>query len=792
MQQSNPSNNRMGKFTGGCMKAVAAVLFCILFYLFLHGFFVTDQADFLQGNLGKVSRFLTVFLAFAFVGSLISLIQKGLRMLSEKQLKGVMVAAFFCMVALQIFCLCTFGSMYLWDGAFVVGGANSLLETGEISQDAFYYLSVYKNQHPFVVVTAFFLWIGKMLSLSTGGQYLLLNFLNVFCMDSSIVFLVKMVGYLLQNREMKNRLRAQCGLVLLFVLNPFVYVLAGYYYTIFLSLPFFTGGMYFACKALRGEKRVIVQNSGSTRVFRRKIPNYARKNPITAGDFKWIFTRNCERSEQLQKRYVILAGLMFAGGYALRATTIIPVIACVITALLVAVIKTDVKQFGYGLGIAVVAIVIGMGFCSVSEKVVGIDTTDTAFPTTHWIMMSLTSPGCHNEEDEAFTASFPTKEAKQQAVKERLAEKVQALGFSGMAKLMLDKVNYTWESGNHAYSFFAGNCVGTEGLYDAVYGTKKDLLALYGQGFYLVLIGCSLLTILKSFFANKEEERKTRCLMFFICLTLLGGFLFYLLWETGTQYSLVFFPIFFLLADFVLFAGEEEGVERLLTTDGEANEYLPKAERIHRLKMAAGLLVFLLFICLWWKNRTVFTSQTYSNTDTVAIQLLANTPYEVKENEVFVQELAPCREFNQLIFQFRNFVSEEENDSVYCVKLYRMELDEQVLVWEDSIIAKGQPQNGAFIKEFETLPAGEYQLEIQKTAGSTGNTLSFVTYEMGGYDAYTKGKCLVNAQEQPRDLMFGMYLKGENTYTTMSSYILLGLVFFIYFLFWEICCILRR
>ena len=46
MQQVSPGNSRMEKFTGGCMKAVAAVLFCILFYLFFHGFFVTDQADF--------------------------------------------------------------------------------------------------------------------------------------------------------------------------------------------------------------------------------------------------------------------------------------------------------------------------------------------------------------------------------------------------------------------------------------------------------------------------------------------------------------------------------------------------------------------------------------------------------------------------------------------------------------------------------------------------------------------------------------------------------------------------
>ena len=31
-----------------------------------------------------------------------------------------------------------------------------------------------------------------------------------------------------------------------------------------------------------------------------KIPRYTSQNPIAEGDFKWILTRNCESTEQLQ------------------------------------------------------------------------------------------------------------------------------------------------------------------------------------------------------------------------------------------------------------------------------------------------------------------------------------------------------------------------------------------------------------------------------------------------------------------------------------------------------------
>ncbi len=36
-----------------------------------------------------------------------------------------------------------------------------------------------------------------------------------------------------------------------------------------------------------------------------KVPRHASKNPIAAGNFKWIFACNCEDTEQLQAVYKI-------------------------------------------------------------------------------------------------------------------------------------------------------------------------------------------------------------------------------------------------------------------------------------------------------------------------------------------------------------------------------------------------------------------------------------------------------------------------------------------------------
>lgn len=61
---------------------------------------------------------------------------------------------------------------------------------------------------------------------------------------------------------------------------------------------------------------------------------------------------------------------------------------------------------------AAVAVLTIAGISAGNRQYIGLDTKDTAFPLTHWVMMSMTSPGSHNEADETYTASFPTAEEK--------------------------------------------------------------------------------------------------------------------------------------------------------------------------------------------------------------------------------------------------------------------------------------------------------------------------------------------------------------------------------------------
>lgn len=103
---------------------------------------------------------------------------------------------------------------------------------------------------------------------------------------------------------------------------------------------------------------------------------------------------------------MVILGLVVGFGYLLRATTMIPFIAVIACLLFLGRLqKRDLLA-------AAVAVLTIAGISAGNRQYIGLDTKDTAFPLTHWVMMSMTSPGSHNEADETYTASFPTAEEK--------------------------------------------------------------------------------------------------------------------------------------------------------------------------------------------------------------------------------------------------------------------------------------------------------------------------------------------------------------------------------------------
>lgn len=727
------------------------------------------DAEFLTKTQSKEMRALLVMAMTVFLFLLFWGIRYVLEKAGQKILRLICIIAPCIIVAGQLVFLLYYRSLYMWDSAYIVGGASALLEEGAVAKEAFYYYSVYPNQNAFAVLTEGILWLARLLGLSGGDSLLLCNVINMIALDLSIVF-----GLLLWHRykpDFSGENWAFLWIVLMF--QPFFYIGVSYYYTITLSLPFMMAFLY------------LVFVLFAPREVEREYTYEHIKDHGTIRHIIWVVSLS------------VLAGICFAIGFLIRATMIIPFIAAVFCAVLaprfkeaVVVDKKRGRKILISLIITVCGVLVILGAKHCMEKEIGIDTTDTAFPATHWVMMSLTSPGCHNEEDEAYTAGFPTAGEKRDAVFERMKEKLTDLGGTGYFLLVLDKIRNTWASGANSYVLFMENCLRMDGIYPYLFGNHKDFMILYQQGMhFLVLLGI-VLSVLCQFGKKDNPERES----FLLQLVLLGGFLFYVLWETSGQYSLPFFIIMLLLSMDGYERAAEKREETSLTVQfmqDQSRQLIKQKERVfYKIMAACGGICLVIVFVFFVKNTALFTRQTDSYKAPAVNQLIANTETDYAGEDTISQSFRTKNSFNELIFQWRNPLG-EENSAQYEITLSD---SEGHVYWTKELAGKNQGYAGAFLYDFDTIQPQkeqEFVLSLTKTGGEEDDYLQFVTYSCGSYDPYPFGSLTIAGKEQSGDLLLQASLVEDKSYTTTARYVIFAGVCMSIFLFFEICCILQ-
>lgn len=718
------------------------------------------EAEFLMKSQGRAVRVCLVIVMAVFLFLLLELVYRMLDRAGAKLLQIICVIAPCLLVAGQFCFLLYYRSLYMWDSAYVAGGASTLLTEGAVAPEAVYYYSVYPNQNAFALLTKALLWVASVFRMNGSETLLLCNAVNMIALDVSVFLSVSIWRGLKKECSLKDR--AFFWIVLL--MQPFFYMGVSYYYTITLSMPFFMGFLYLIF--------VLFEPKESDQ-------EYVYEDIKASGTVR-LLLRNVFLP--------VLAGILFGLGFLIRATTIIPVIAVLFVSMLSS--KNGENNFGKKRGgrlyISLLMLVAGLSVILVlnplMEKEIGIDTTDTAFPATHWVMMSLTSPGCHNEEDEAYTAGFATAQDKKEAVLSRMKEKLTKLGVSGYFSLLWDKIGNTWADGTNSYVLFMENCLRMDGIYPYLFGNHKDFAVLCQQGMHLLLCAGIFLSVWNQIRKGRGFDQQ----IFLLQLVLLGGFLFYVLWETSGQYSLPFLLIMLLVS-----------VEGYCRCAGglQAMPYVVKApddfgkKRFYKLLGGAGAVSIVFVLLFFLTNYHAFTGEAAEYKAPVVNQLIANGETADFGEEALCQTFRTNQAFNQLVFQWRNPLG-ESNQAVYTVTLSGQE----EALWTEQISAGGQGYSGAFLYEFPQItPKQEtkYTLTIQKTAGDDDSYLQFVKYSCGSYDPYPYGSLTIGGTAQEGDLMFQTSRVRTGAYTTPKRYVFFGGLCMIFFLFLEICCILQ-
>ena len=711
-------------------------LLLVYFLLFLYGLFHYEDAGYLFSFERKLcipilcGIFLTFFILLYFLaGNLFS-------RCSQRMLKILCALLGLGALLIQGYFLFYVRSYYKWDSGFVVGAAASLAKEGRVADEALYYLSVYPNQNTFVLITSLLVRVSDFLGISVANRPVLFNLFNTLCLDAAMLLTFP----ILKKCGMKLPLWKFTQILLLMLCNPFLYLGVSYYYTITLSLPLTQGFLYFALSGLKEEKS-----------FRHRIGEG------------------------------LFGGILLGIGYELRATAIIFAIAFGLTFVwkLWNNGKEKLKQnLIYLCTMGLTACIVAGGLAGIQRSYIGIDTTDTAFPTAHWLMMSLTMPGGHNEEDETYTASYPTKEEKETAVIERLKEKLEAMSMADYLTLVKTKLTRTFGNGLNGYPTFLSDALHTDGLYEWIFGSKKDIAVLWHQGFYLfMLLGILIggLRLMISLFTKAGDQRLS---FFLLALILVGALLFYILWEAGEQYSVPFMTVMWMAA--------------LLGWQELSKLPVPKTNQAGMLSFMAFLAAA--FVAVWGIFRLdEMTEMPISYSHPVAVQILANGSYVVDDGEILVQEIEAGEAFDRLIIQWRN-PAQEESSARYQVTL--CEKKTKTTVFEAEILGAGTGYNGAGIYDLESsAAAGTYELMIEKTGGKQSDDLEFVYYDMYGYQAYPAGNLYIMADgKQTRleaSMLFSVSTEEKDSYISKISYVIFASLVFLIFLFIGFWCKLK-
>lgn len=740
----------------GTVKGIAisamAFLFAVLFYLFCSGFFNYKDAAFLYSiesplGIGACCATAVIFfmLFYKIAGDILKRCEK-------KALKIICICLISIVLLIQFYFLFYVRSYYKWDSGFVIGAAASLVEKGKVTEEAFYYMSVYPNQNTFVMITAALIKLGNLLGVTAADRSLLFNLFNMACLDLS-VFLVFPILKKIRPDLPGWKL---CRILLVLLCNPFLYVGVSYYYTITLSLPLSQGFLYLMLSLFCKE--------------------------------------DCQKETEKRNKLalkMILAGVLLGAGYELRATAVIFAIGAVAVGVWMLIEGMYKKRGSLVMALClmvITALLTASALSSFQEKYVGIDTEDTAFPASHWLMMSLTMPGSHNGEDEAYTASFPTREEKEEAVKVRMKEKLDAMSFQDYFTLVKTKIKNTFGTGMNGYTIFLADALRTDSIYEGVFGNRRDITVLWHQGYHLFIMAGILLALGRFLYLTVKGKEIDFC-VFLQGLILLGAILFYVLWEASEQYSVPFMMLMFTLGiTGYLDCGsrEEKGGK------DEKEQSVRRRQSNFLFALSLGAAAFILIFGIY-RYRAI-TEAIGSWSHPVAVQILANTSYPVDDGTEIVQRLELSEAFNHLVIQWRN-PAQENSTAVYRLAL--KEEDSQNIVFEEEIRAAGTAYNGAGIYEFEEVVPKEtaYELCLEKIEGSPEDDLEFVVYDMYGYQPYPAGNLYLKESGEQREmaasLLFSVSQEYQGSYMGKIKYMIFISLLFLIFLFMGFWCKLR-
>ena len=644
-------------------------------------------------------------------------LKKLINKISEK--KANIISIILCL--LFFICLSVFGSRVTaiptYDLSDIQKEVQIMLENGGKFVDDAEYFAVYTAQQPVAILIYYIYKLGVLLGVSN---------LRIFAtiINSAFISIAAFFTYLSVKR-LKDYKVAFITLVF-FIINPIFYFYNSWFYTDTFCMPFAAISIYLFLVATKKEK------------FYKSFICYAA------------------------------SGLVLALGFKIRVVIGIILIAMIMGLWLNNKIS---KRFI----VNIVAILLGFIIGFMIWKIIYIPfNTETdknkEFPPTHWVMMALNvdAHGAWNREDFLGTLEKSTYSDKVYYNIDVIKARLDEMGIKGWLEFAKIKLARAWSNGAYDYTSKIDNVEEINKIYEYVAGNKKVFAIYYTQIMKATVMFLLLVFLFKEIYIRDKEKNYN-----VISISILGAFMFYLLWEVCPRYSLTFLP--WIMLTFGIGITQIERILELDIIELSINNTKKKINmrNIHSISMRTIFIctIFLLIInffelCVdksyFWDRRVVV--QTTNNIDTQDIKISDN---KIK------QTFKTSKSFNHVSIRFTN--KDTCSKTNYKFILYNSKGNEIYEEEFDSDSVKNKEFKGFNIERQYPDGEEEYTMQIYSDDATDSNSIGVLAMCVDKFSIYPDGKVEINDEYKDIDLQFRIQNKRKRTYFRKSEYIVLSL-----------------
>ena len=584
-----------------------------------------------------------------------------------------------------------------------------LRDHSELAEDLPYIKLVgsFGNNYPFILLETFLM--KTMQWMSIVDCIVVLTRLNVIILITTVI-----ISWLIVKET--RGIKAAAKSVFIWMLNPYLYLLVNWTYTMIYSLPFMMGMLYVAIRLRKTNKN-------------------------TCGIV-----------------LSILEGVLISVGFLIRATSIFPLIALIIiwfpSFLKHRISKKRIVQI-----LCVICVMI-LVFCFINiqtNRFLG-NIKHMKLPLSFWLLMGSHGGGTwYGPDMEAVLAVQDPGERNKFAL-EQAVTNYKEQGIDGTINLLCRKLNEVWANGGFFYwqpstsesNSFAELYLGS--------GARNELLKVYCQIFRVFMIIGFILAVIVCILKRRIPE-----IIMVLMIIIFGCVVFHSIWEANGRYSIPFI--------LPMLTAVGYGVSEIQKYADDKALFIRKQKRVLGIAFIGLLIIACMNLNLLLKEETDLKFYRISSTrqDRVIVPIESHGFVQLEQD--FYTE----KPFNTLSFS-ASIPQGIKHDECSEYELIILNDEKEALL--STRISPDQINGSRLQVAFDTISGYSHYYICLHKIDQEKDSILFYTHDTYGVDEY-RGELIVDNEVAKNDIKVDVLLE-LNSATLLSNKIRISFLLFIF------------